>query len=325
MNKSIRLRRLRSKPSIRALTRETSLNPSKLLYPVFVIEGERLREQIPSFPGVERVTSDVLIEEVIPKIENLGIGGLLVFGIPSTKDKMGSGTYSKDGVVQRAVKTIKEAGFSGVVATDICLCQYTTHGHCGVVRDGKVLNDETLELLGKIAVSHAEAGADIVAPSAMMDHQVAAIRNALDELGHHDTLIMSYSAKYASSLYGPFRDAALSAPSFGDRSTYQMDPANSREAMREIALDLEEGADIVMVKPALFYLDVIYRARRRFDAPIAAYHVSGEYSMIKAAGKLSWLDTLRVELEALTAIKRAGADLIITYSALEVSEFLKGA
>lgn len=324
MSESVRLRRLRSSPSIRAMVRETSLEPSRFLYPVFVKEGERVREQLQSFPGVERVSVDVLIDDVAPRAEELGIAGLLIFGIPSRKDDLGSTAYSRDGIVQKAVRALKENGYKGVVVTDVCLCQYTTHGHCGIVREGKVLNDETLELLARIAVSHAEVGADVVAPSAMMDHQVEAIRRALDRAGYVDTLIMSYSAKFASSLYGPFREAAGSAPAFGDRTTYQMDPANAREALREIELDVQEGADMVMVKPALFYLDVIRKARDSFNVPIAAYHVSGEYAMIKAAGKLGWLNDFQVELEALTAIRRAGADLIITYSALEVAEVLRG-
>ncbi|GBC71403.1 Delta-aminolevulinic acid dehydratase [Candidatus Calditenuaceae archaeon HR02] len=320
----IRLRRLRSSPKIRAIVRETTLDPSRFLYPVFVRDGERVKEPIPSLPRVERISIDVLVGEIASMAEELGIAGLLLFGIPSKKDELGSEAYSRDGTVQRAVRALHENGYKGVIATDVCLCQYTSHGHCGVVRDGRVLNDETLDHLSRIALSHAEAGADVVAPSAMMDHQVSAIRRALDEEGFEETVIMSYSAKFASSLYGPFRNAAHSAPSFGDRTSYQIDPANGREAMREIELDIEEGADIVMVKPALLYLDVIKEARMRFGVPIAAYHVSGEYAMIKAAGRLGWLDDLWVEIEALTAMRRAGADIIITYSALEVAEVLGG-
>ncbi|MEM0450411.1 MAG: porphobilinogen synthase [Nitrososphaerota archaeon] len=320
----VRLRRLRISPAIRSMVRETDLRPSRFLYPVFVREGEGIREPLNSLPGVERVSVDVLVNDVAPRAEELGVAGLLVFGIPSVKDELGSTAYSREGIVQRAVRALRASGYRGVIATDVCLCQYTSHGHCGVVRNGKVVNDETLELLARTAVSHAEAGADVVAPSAMMDHQVAAIRRALDREGYTDTLIMSYSAKFASSLYGPFREAAGSAPAFGDRSTYQMDPANAREAVREVELDVAEGADIVMVKPALFYLDVIAEVRRRFNVPIAAYHVSGEYAMIRAAGRLGWLNDLQVELEALMAIRRAGADVIITYSALEVAELLRG-
>ncbi|MDJ0274413.1 MAG: porphobilinogen synthase [Aigarchaeota archaeon] len=324
MHEVVRLRRLRISPAIRSMVRETDLRPSRFLYPVFVREGEGIREPLNSLPGVERVSVDVLVNDVAPRAEELGVAGLLVFGIPSVKDELGSMAYSREGIVQRAVRALRASGYRGVIATDVCLCQYTSHGHCGVVRNGKVVNDETLELLARTAVSHAEAGADVVAPSAMMDHQVAAIRRALDREGYTDTLIMSYSAKFASSLYGPFREAAGSAPAFGDRSTYQMDPANAREAVREVELDVAEGADIVMVKPALFYLDVIAEVRRRFNVPIAAYHVSGEYAMIRAAGRLGWLNDLQVELEALMAIRRAGADVIITYSALEVAELLRG-
>jgi len=324
LHEVVRLRRLRISPAIRSMVRETDLRPSRFLYPVFVREGEGIREPLNSLPGVERVSVDVLVNDVAPRAEELGVAGLLVFGIPSVKDELGSTAYSREGIVQRAVRALRASGYRGVIATDVCLCQYTSHGHCGVVRNGKVVNDETLELLARTAVSHAEAGADVVAPSAMMDHQVAAIRRALDREGYTDTLIMSYSAKFASSLYGPFREAAGSAPAFGDRSTYQMDPANAREAVREVELDVAEGADIVMVKPALFYLDVIAEVRRRFNVPIAAYHVSGEYAMIRAAGRLGWLNDLQVELEALMAIRRAGADVIITYSALEVAELLRG-
>jgi len=294
------------------------------VYPVFVDQRITKPEEVPSMPGIFRLSLSSLAGEV-SEIEALKIPSVMVFGLPDRKDALGSGAYANDGVVQQAVRVIKKAAPQLVIATDVCLCEYTDHGHCGVVRGGVVANDETLKLLARTAVSHAEAGADIVCPSAMMDGQVRAIRTALDEHGHIDTSILAYSAKHASSFYGPFREAAESAPLFGDRRGYQMDPANRREALREIALDISEGADIVMVKPALSYLDVIAEARKRITVPLAAYSVSGEYAMIKAAGERGWLNEKSVALEVLTAIKRAGADIIITYFAKEAARWLQEA
>lgn len=316
-----RPRRLRQSEPLRRLVRETRLSIDNLVYPLFVRYGRGVREEIRSMPGQYRFSVDKLPEEA-EGISSLGIPAVLLFGLPEHKDEVGSGAYDERGIVQEAVRAIKRAGPKLIVVTDVCLCEYTSHGHCGIVREGHVENDETLELLAKTAVSQAAAGADIVAPSAMMDHQVGAIREALDEAGFIDTAIMSYAAKYASAFYGPFREAAQSAPQFGDRSSYQMDPANAREALKEIALDIAEGADIVMVKPALAYLDVIFQARRRFDVPIAAYNVSGEYAMVKAAAQKGWLDEQRVALEMLTAIQRAGADLIISYFAKDIARWL---
>jgi porphobilinogen synthase len=317
-----RPRRLRRLQSLRILLRETRLSPSDFIYPIFVDQRLTRRQEIPSMPGIPRLALSDLPDEVA-EVKSARIPAIIVFGLPARKDSLGSEAYAQDGVVQQAVRSIKKVAPDLVVATDVCLCQYTDHGHCGVVRGGVIANDESLELLARIAVSHAEAGADIVGPSAMMDGQVGAIRNALDERGFHDTAIMGYSAKFASSFYGPFRDAAESAPLWGDRRTYQMDPPNRREAMREIAMDIEQGADIVMVKPALSYLDLIREARNKFDLPLAAYNVSGEYSMIKAAGLKEWLNAKSVALEVLTAIKRAGADIIITYFAKEASKWLE--
>lgn len=312
-----RRRRLRQNENIRSLVRETYLTKNDLIYPVFVVEGKNKKEEVPSMPGVYRYSVDRL-EEIIGEVEKAGIRGVMVFGIPSFKDEYATSAYAEDGVVQNAVRKIKEISKVYVI-TDVCLCQYTVHGHCGIVKEGFVDNDETLEYLAKVALSHVKAGADMVAPSDMMDGRIKKIRMTLDEHGYVNVPIMAYSAKYASSFYGPFRDAAFSAPQFGDRKTYQMDPANIREAMIEIENDIEEGADIVMVKPALSYHDVIRWARDRFDVPIAAYNVSGEYSMVKAASKMGWLDEKKVVYEILTSIKRAGADIIITYFALDFS------
>ncbi|HID10304.1 MAG TPA: porphobilinogen synthase [Candidatus Latescibacteria bacterium] len=317
----IRMRRLRGSENIRALVRETRLSVDDLIYPLFVVHGRRVREPISSMPGQFRFSVDELLKEV-KESYGLGVKGVMLFGVPKVKDELGSEAYSDDGIVQQAIKALKDAMPDLVVIADVCLCEYTSHGHCGVIRNGDVDNDETLELIGKTAVSLARSGADVVAPSGMMDGQVKAIREALDDEGFKETVIMSYSAKYASCFYGPFREAAESAPAFGDRRSYQMDPPNLREAILEIQLDIQEGADIVMVKPALPYLDVIRAAKDRFLRPIAAYNVSGEYAMIRAAGRLGWLDEERAIMEVLTGIKRAGADLILTYFAKEVARKL---
>jgi len=317
-----RPRRLREKPLLRKIVRETVLATDDLLYPVFVAHGRGVREAIPSMPGQARLSVDEFVKEA-KDVAGMGIPGVILFGLPEEKDPRGSEAYAEDGIVQQAIRAVKDVVPDLLVLTDVCLCQYTSHGHCGIVEGGTVRNDPTLELLARVAVSHAEAGADMIAPSDMMDGRVGAIREALDEAGYSETPIMAYSAKYASSFYGPFRDAADSTPQFGDRRSYQMDPANAVEAMREIALDLDEGADIVMVKPALPYLDIISRAKAEFGVPIAAYSVSGEYSMIRAAGRLGWLDEERAMLEALTAIRRAGADIVITYFARDVARLLE--
>lgn len=318
----VRMRRLRRNETLRRMVRETTLTVNDLIYPMFVVPGEKQRQEVPSMPGVFRFSIDELVKEV-EEVAKLGIPAVLLFGIPERKDEWGSEAYDENGIIQRAIRTIKRAAPELIVITDVCLCEYTSHGHCGIVRETpngfEVDNDATLEVLAKEAVSHAAAGADMVAPSDMMDGRVKAIREALDENGFSHVPIMSYAAKMASAFYGPFREAAESAPQFGDRRGYQMDFANKREALREIALDLEEGADIVMVKPALAYLDIIAAARERFDVPIAAYNVSGEYAMVKAAAKMGWLDEERIVWEILTAIKRAGADLIITYFAKDVA------
>jgi porphobilinogen synthase (EC 4.2.1.24) len=307
------------------MVRETTLTVNDFIYPMFVVPGEKQRQEVPSMSGVFRLSVDELVKEA-EEAAKLGIPAVLLFGIPEHKDEFGSEAYAEDGIIQRAVRALKRAVPELVVITDVCLCEYTSHGHCGIVREVpggfEVDNDATLEILARTAVSHAAAGADIVAPSDMMDGRVKAIREALDENGFAHVPIMSYAAKMASAFYGPFREAAESAPQFGDRRGYQMDFANKREALREIALDLEEGADIVMVKPALAYLDIIAAARERFDVPIAAYNVSGEYAMVKAAAKMGWLDEDRIVWEILTAIKRAGADLIITYFAKDVAKKL---
>ena len=309
-----RPRRLRRGEIVRSMVRETSLSAHDFIYPFFVVPGSGVRNPIGSMPGVFQLSVDELAKDAA-EVKDLGIPAVLLFGIPEAKDEVGSGAYAQDGIVQRATQALKEKVSDLLVVTDVCMCEYTSHGHCGEIKDGDVDNDATLELLARTALSHAEAGADMVAPSDMMDGRVGAIRETLDESGFTDISIMAYAAKYASSFYGPFRDAAESAPQFGDRYSYQMDPANSKEAMREISLDIEEGADIIMVKPALSYLDVIRRASIEFDLPLAAYNVSGEYSMIKAAGEKGWLDGERVMMEVLTSIKRAGADIIITYFA----------
>ncbi len=317
-----RLRRLRQSEQVRALVRETSLDPRKFVSPVFVREGSGIIEPIESMPGVNRYAVDSLANYVA-RLRDAGINSVLLFGITGSKDEMGSQAYSPAGIIPRAITEIKRRFPDEVVMADVCLCEYTSHGHCGVLRGGSVDNDRTLPLLARAAVEYAKAGADIVGPSAMMDGQVAAIRAALDSEGLDGTVIMGYSAKYASSFYGPFREAAGSAPSFGDRRAYQMDPPNSREAMRELSSDAEEGADILMVKPALAYLDVLSKARSRFDLPIAAYNVSGEFAMLKAAAAKGWVDEKRATLEVLTSIKRAGADIIITYSAEQAANWLK--
>jgi porphobilinogen synthase len=326
-----RPRRLRRTENIRRMVRETELSVSDFIYPMFVIPGRGIREEINSMPGIFRQSIDKLIEE-IKEAKDLGIRAVLIFGIPERKDKIGSEGYDENGIIQRALREIKEEVKDILLITDVCMCEYTSHGHCGIIKassphslgeeEGDVSNDETLQYLARIALSHAKSGADIVAPSDMMDGRVGAIREALDENGFNDIGILSYSAKYSSAFYGPFREAAESAPQFGDRRGYQMDPPNVREALREISLDIEEGADIVMVKPALSYLDVIRAARERFDYPIAAYNVSGEYSMVKAAARLGWIDETRVMMEILTSIKRAGADIILTYFAKDAARVL---
>jgi len=316
-----RMRRLRGSEALRQLVRETSLSPRNLVAPLFVCHGERVRRPIASMPGHAQISVDHAVDKA-KKLVSLGVGGLILFGIPAAKDPEGREAYDPDGIVPRAFRAIKAEAPELLLWADVCLCEYTDHGHCGVVKDGQVDNDRTLPLLARAAVTYAEAGADIVAPSDMMDGRVGAIRKALDGAGHADTPIVAYSAKYASGFYGPFREAAESAPQFGDRRGYQMDPANSDEALREVALDLEEGADAVMVKPALPYLDVIRRVKDRFQVPIVAYNVSGEFAMVKAAAQLGWLDGERVALESLTSIRRAGADIIITYFAEEIAPLL---
>jgi porphobilinogen synthase len=316
-----RFRRLRSSDAIRRLVRETRLSAEDFVYPLFVVQGTGVRNEIPSMPGQCQLSVDQLPAEA-RDLRDLGIPAVLLFGIPASKDEQASEAYAPDGIVQQAVRALRQADPDLLVITDVCLCEYTSHGHCGIVKDGDVDNDATLPLLARTALSHAQAGAGMVAPSAMMDGQVAAIRQSLDENGFAQTPIMAYAAKYASAFYGPFREAAESTPQFGDRRGYQMDPANAREALREIESDVAEGADIVMVKPALAYLDVLARARQRFDLPLAAYNVSGEYAMIKAAAANGWLDEKRVVLEVLTAIKRAGADIVITYHAKEAARWL---
>jgi porphobilinogen synthase len=316
-----RPRRLRRTPAIRSLVRETHLQPSNFIFPLFVVEGEGIRKEIGAMPGNYQMSIDETVRECA-LIHSLGIGGVILFGIPRHKDESATGAYDNEGIVQRAARAIKREVPGLLVVTDVCNCEYTSHGHCGKIVDGDVDNDSTLAWLAAAAVSHARAGADIVAPSDMMDGRVAAIRRALDQAGFPDLPIMAYAAKFASSYYGPFREAAESAPQFGDRRTYQMDPANAREAMREMALDLEEGADILMVKPALAYLDIIRQASDRFDVPLAAYQVSGEFSQIVAAARLGWVDGDRMMMESLTAIKRAGAGVILTYFAKDAARLL---
>ena len=319
-----RLRRTRRTAGLRGLVRETELSPSDFIYPIFVVAGEDIRNPIASMPGIFQLSINHAVEEA-RRAHDLGIPGVLLFGIPDEKDEAASGAYDPEGVVQLATRAIKDALPDLLVVADVCLCEYMSHGHCGVVdrERGEILNDVSVELLARTASSQAEAGADIVAPSDMMDGRVAALRSELDREGHEDVPIMAYSAKYASAFYGPFREAAESAPQFGDRRGYQMDPANAREALREVALDVEEGADIIMVKPALPYLDVVRRVRETTDLPVAAYNVSGEYSMLKAAAQNGWLDEERAVLESLTGIKRAGAEIIVSYHALDVARWLQ--
>lgn len=316
-----RHRRLRQSANMRALVRETILQKEDLIYPLFIVEGENVKHEVSSMPGVFQLSLDRLNEEM-DEIVSLGIKSVILFGVPHEKDATGTGAYHAHGIVQQATRAIKEQYPDMIVIADTCLCEYTDHGHCGVIEGGKVLNDPSLDLLAKTAVSQAEAGADIIAPSNMMDGFVAAIRKGLDEAGYTDVPIMSYAVKYSSSFYGPFRDAADSTPQFGDRKTYQMDPANRREALREAQSDIEEGADFLIVKPALSYLDIIRDVRNEFNAPVAAYNVSGEYSMVKAAALNGWIDEKAVVMEKLTSMKRAGSDLIITYFAKDVARWL---
>ena len=316
-----RMRRLRANEPMRRLVRETELEPADFILPLFTCPGEGVRREINSMPGNAQLSVDNLVKECA-EAERLGIGGVILFGIPDSKDEVASGAYAEDGIVQKAVRALKREVPKLLVMTDVCNCEYTSHGHCGLVKDGDVQNDPTLEWLSKAAVSHARAGADIVAPSDMMDGRVAAIRKALDAAGFSNTPIISYAAKFASVFYGPFREAAESTPQFGDRRSYQMDPANAREAMREIELDIEEGADMIMVKPAMPYLDIIRQARDRFDLPLGAYQVSGEFSMITAAIQNGWFDRDRAVMESLTAIRRAGADFMLTYFAKDAARLL---
>jgi len=316
-----RLRRLRATPAIRDLVRETHLQPSQFILPLFVCPGEGVRREIGAMPGNYQLSIDELVKECV-EVKALGIGGVILFGLPETKDEMASGAYDENGIVQRAIRALRKEAPGLLIATDVCNCEYTSHGHCGYIIDGDVDNDTTLQWLAKSALSHARAGAHIVAPSDMMDGRVWAIRQALDANGYEKIPILAYAAKFASVFYGPFREAAESTPQFGDRRSYQMDPANGREAMREIELDLQEGADIVMVKPALPYLDLIRQARDRFDVPIAAYQVSGEYAMIMAAARNGWIDEERAMMETLTSITRAGANIILTYFAKPAARLL---
>ena len=317
-----RPRRLRRNSALRSLVRETRLTPDNFVLPFFVCPGDAVRREISSMPGVFNLSVDEVTKEAAAAYD-AGVRSVILFGLPESKDELASGAYAEDGIVQRATRAIRRSTPDLIIIADTCLCEYTSHGHCGVVRGGEVLNDESLELLARTAASQAAAGADIVAPSAMMDGQVGAIREALDESGFENTAIMAYAVKYASGFYGPFREAAQSAPEFGDRRAYQMDPPNAREAMREAELDYSEGADILMVKPATVYLDVLKMVRDRFDLPLAAYHVSGEYALIKAAAQKGWIDEERVMMETLTSIKRAGADIILTYYAREAIATLK--
>ncbi|HUS11625.1 MAG TPA: porphobilinogen synthase, partial [Pyrinomonadaceae bacterium] len=316
-----RPRRLRRTENLRALVRETRLAPEDFILPLFACTGKKVRREIASMPGVHNLSIDEIAKEAA-EASQLGVKGVILFGLPEAKDEAGSGAYHEQGIVQQAVRAVRESAPELVIITDTCLCEYTSHGHCGVVRDGEVLNDPSLELLARTAVSQAQAGADVVAPSAMMDGQVGAIRDALDDAGFDQVAILAYAVKYASGFYGPFREAADSAPAFGDRRAYQMDAANAREAMNEAELDYAEGADILMVKPATCYLDILKTLREQFDLPMAAYHVSGEYAMIKAAARNGWIDEQRVMMETLTSIKRAGADIILTYYAREAIRVL---
>ncbi len=318
-----RPRRFRRNPQLRSLIRETRLSPEQFIYPLFVMPGKGIRQEIGSMPGVFRMSVDQLAKEA-KEILSLGLNHVILFGLPEAKDPVGSGAHARDGIIQRAIKELKNKAPQLMVTTDVCLCEYTSHGHCGVIVNKQVDNDATLEILAQVALSHAKAGADIVAPSDMMDGRVAEIRGILDENNYEMVPIMSYAVKYASAFYGPFRDAAECAPQEGDRQGYQMDPANAREALREATLDVDEGADILMVKPAVAYLDIISKLRDEFDLPIAAYHVSGEYAMIKAAGERGWIDPQRVMAETLLSIHRAGADIIITYGAKEMAKLLQG-
>jgi len=317
-----RPRRLRRNEALRGLVRETRLSTAGLIYPLFVCPGTQVRQEVNSMPGVFQQSADKIVEDC-REIEALGIPGVMLFGLPEKKDPRGASSISSTGVVQRAIEAIRKANLNLLVLTDVCLCEYTDHGHCGVIENGEVANDATLPILAEQALSHARAGADVVAPSDMMDGRVAAIRMKLDEHKFENIAILSYAAKYCSGFYGPFREAADSAPQFGDRRSYQMDPANAREALKEVALDLDEGADMVMVKPALPYLDVIRQVRDRFDVPVAAYNVSGEYAMVKAAVQKGWLDERRVVVEILTGIQRAGAGIILTYHAKDLARWLK--
>jgi len=317
-----RLRRLRYNSIVRDMIRETVLTKNDLIYPLFVVPGTKVKHEVRSMPGVYQMSIDVLVEEC-KELVQLGIPAIILFGIPDHKDEVGSGAYDPNGIIQQAVRAIKKEVKNILVITDVCICEYTSHGHCGVLDGERILNDQTIKLLAKEAVTHAQAGADVIAPSDMMDGRVAAIRKALDENGFEEIPILSYSVKYASGYYGPFRDAADSTPAFGDRRSHQMDIANSNEAILEAELDIEEGADMIMVKPAGPYLDVLYRVKEKFGIPTAAYQVSGEYAMIKAAGKLGWIDEQRVMVESLIAIKRAGADMILTYFAKDVARLLK--
>jgi porphobilinogen synthase len=316
-----RFRRLRMTDALRSMVRETELSKNDFIYPLFVVPGNKFKKEVSSMPGVYQMSIDEIVRECV-EVKSIGIPAVILFGIPEHKDEVGSDAYDELGIVQRAVRAIKKEVPELVIITDVCLCEYTSHGHCGIVRDGNILNDESVRLLAKEALTHAQAGADMVAPSDMFDGRVKAIRDILDENDFINLPIMSYAAKYASGFYGPFREAAESTPKFGDRRSHQMDPANSDEALREVQTDIEEGADIVMVKPALAYLDVIRRAKDRFQMPTAAYNVSGEYAMIKAAGRNGWIDEPRVMMEVLTSIRRAGADLILTYFAKDAARLL---
>lgn len=318
----LRLRRLRQTEALRNMVRETTLQPDDLIYPLFTVPGSGIKKEIPSMPGQFHLSADMLVTEVEALVD-IGIPAIILFGLPEVKDELGSAAYAPDGVVQKAIREIKKAVPALIVITDVCLCQYTTHGHCGIVSDGCIDNDASLDLIARTALSHADAGADVVAPSDMMDGRIRAVRTTLDGNGFLTVPILAYAAKYASAFYGPFREAADSAPLFGDRRSYQMDPANAREALREVELDIAEGADIVMVKPALAYLDIIRTVRDAFRCPVAAYSVSGEYSMIKAAAQNGWLDEKQTALEVTTAMKRAGADLIVTYFAKDIARWLR--
>ncbi|MDR3721972.1 MAG: porphobilinogen synthase [Candidatus Acidoferrales bacterium] len=317
-----RPRRLRRTEALRGLVRETRLSTSGLVYPMFACPGNKIRTEVSSMPGIFQQSPDQIVEEC-REVAGLGIPAVILFGLPEKKDETGSEAASPTGAVQRSIEAIRKAKLDLLVVTDVCLCEYTSHGHCGVIKDGEILNDPSIALLADAALSHARAGADIVAPSDMMDGRVAAIRRKLDENKFSDVAVLSYAAKYCSAFYGPFREAAQSTPQFGDRRSYQMDPANAREALREVALDLEEGADIIMVKPALPYLDIIARVRERFDVPVAAYNVSAEYSMVKAAARKGWIDEQRIVLEIMTSIQRAGASIVLTYHAKDVARWVK--